>query len=47
MVDMVKIGLICSIVSILIVVFGTLILMGPAFGVSPQVMPAWATAIAG
>ena len=44
MVDIVKVGLICSIVSILIVVIGTLIFMGPAFGVSPHVMPAWAMA---
>ena len=44
MVDIVKVGLICSIVAILIAVVGTLIFMGPAFGVSPHLMPAWAVA---
>jgi sodium-dependent dicarboxylate transporter 2/3/5 len=41
MTDMVKVGLVCSIVAILIVVFGALIFMGPAFDVSPYVVPAW------
>lgn len=41
MTDMVKVGLVCSIAGILIVIFGCLILMGPAFGVSPHVVPAW------
>ncbi len=43
MMDMVKVGIVCSIVAILIAVFGSLILMGPAFGVSPSVIPAWVT----
>ncbi|MBP6941331.1 MAG: SLC13/DASS family transporter [Syntrophorhabdaceae bacterium] len=41
MVDMVKVGIVCSIVAIIIAVFGSLIFMGPAFGVSPSVVPPW------
>ncbi|MBW2004479.1 MAG: SLC13/DASS family transporter [Deltaproteobacteria bacterium] len=42
MLDMVRVGIICSIVSILIAVLGSLIFMGPAFGVAPHVVPPWA-----
>jgi len=42
MLDMVIIGIITSIVGLLIVIFGSLVLMGPAFGVSPYVVPPWA-----
>lgn len=41
MMDMVKVGVIVSIASILIITFGLLLLVGFAFGVSPSVVPAW------
>jgi len=43
MMDMVKVGIVCTIAAILIAVFGILIFMGPAFGVSPNVVPPWLT----
>lgn len=41
MMDMVKVGAIVSIASILIITFGLLLLVGFAFGISPNVVPAW------
>lgn len=41
MIDMVKVGLVISAVSVLIVVFGSLLLLGPVFGVDPSIVPVW------
>jgi sodium-dependent dicarboxylate transporter 2/3/5 len=42
MTDFVKVGIVSSIVAIIIAVLGSLLLLGPAFGVSPHVVPPWA-----
>lgn len=42
MMDMVKVGIVCSLVSIVIIILGALFLMGPVFGVSPHTIPPWA-----
>lgn len=47
MTDFVRIGIVSSVVGILIVVFGSLMLLGPALGVSPHVLPPWAVALGG
>jgi len=40
--DFVKVGIAASIIAIIISVLGIMVLLGPTFGVSAQVMPLWA-----
>jgi len=40
--DFVKTGIAASIMAIIIIVLGTMVLLGPTFGISAYVMPAWA-----
>jgi len=47
MTDFVRIGIVSSIVAIVIVVLGSLLLLGLAFGVSAHIMPSWAIGLPG
>ncbi len=40
--DFVKVGIVATIIAIIISVLGIMVLLGPTFGISAQVMPPWA-----
>ena len=40
--DFVKVGIVATVIAIIISVLGIMVLLGPTFGISAQVMPPWA-----